>query len=854
MSSSQLRLEILLNAVDKVTAPLKDIMSGSTATAKALKESRDQVKALEKAQSQLASHKELSQQAIKTAAALETQQLKVRALKEQINAVGVPTKKLASEFNKAQKETGKLTTTHEAQRQKLTALAQALHTAGVGAGSYAKKEFSLRTRLDETTKQLQRQQTELAKTAQLHRRVSEINGAGKAIKSAGMTTAMHGAGAAYGALSAGRGTLNFMQEGMDFDATMSRVQALTRQEKDSTALAALREQARKLGAETAFSATDAAQGQAFLAMAGFTPDSIMAAMPGLLDAARAGGTELARTADIASNILSGMKIDPSQMGKVADVLVATFTRSNTSLETLGESMKYTAPVAAQYQQSLETVAAVTGKLGDAGIQGGQAGTAMRAIFSRLASPPAAAAKAIEALGLRTKDAKGNMLALPEILDQINKKTKAMGNTDSGALLKAIAGEEAASALAVMLNEAGNGSLGKLITELQGAQGEAAKVAKTMGDNLVGDIDELSSAFSELKISLFDGQNGALRTTVKELTELVAAVGVWMAKNKEAVAVYAKWAAIAVAVLGVLGVLAFTLGTLATVLGAVVSGFSLIYKALGLLKIALAANPLLLALLLMATAVAMIYHNWEPIAEFFSGLWARISTSSRAVWDDLVSFFSGLWQQITGFFSSGISNIAQTFLNFSPLALLYSALIAGLEALGFDIPEKFKTLGAAIVDGLIGGFLGNLGALKDAIVGGAGAVTDWFKEKLGIHSPSRVFAELGVNTLEGYQQGLENEENSTLKRVGSLTKNITTASEGILTDGMVGIANFDTRPAISPTGYSNAIAGGDTYHFYITPPAGTDPQAIANEIERILRQRDAEKARRGRSTLSDRYSF
>src|SRR5690606_12610984 len=139
--------------------------------------------------------------------------------------------------------------------------------------------------------------------------------------------------------------VRLLAEGAEFSKVMSEVQALTRLDKGSDQLAMLREQARHLGATTMFSATDAARGQRFLAMAGFTPEAIKAAMPSLLDMALAGDMELGRTADIASNILSAFKLDPSKMGYVSDVLTKAFTTSNMSLEQLGETMKYVAPVA-----------------------------------------------------------------------------------------------------------------------------------------------------------------------------------------------------------------------------------------------------------------------------------------------------------------------------------------------------------------------------------------------------------------------------------------------------------------------------------------------------------------------------
>src|SRR5690606_2922780 len=166
-------------------------------------------------------------------------------------------------------------------------------------------------------------------------------------------------------------------------------------------MAILSRTARELGASTVFSASQAAEGMSYLAMAGFSVSEIVDAMPGLLDTAAAAQSGLGVTADIVSNILSGFQLEARETTRVADVLTATFTSSNTTLEMLGDTMSYVAPVAASLGISLEEVAAMTGRLGDVGIQGQRAGTALRAIFTRLAAPTGEAAKILQQLGVAT---------------------------------------------------------------------------------------------------------------------------------------------------------------------------------------------------------------------------------------------------------------------------------------------------------------------------------------------------------------------------------------------------------------------------------------------------------------------
>ncbi|EJH7464735.1 phage tail tape measure protein, partial [Escherichia coli] len=301
---------------------------------------------------------------------------------------------------------------------------------------------------------------------------------------------------------------------------MSRVQALTRIDKNSPQFKALCEQALKLGSETQFTASDAASGQSFLAMAGFTPQAIQAALPGVLNMALAGGVELGETADIGSNILTQFNLTADQMDRVGDTLTAAFTRTNTDLRALGETMKYTGPVAAKLGISLEEAAAMAGMLANNGLRGSDAGTAMRASLSRLASPPKAAADALKELGVSVADARGKMRPMEDVLLDLYKATQKYGQVDQVSFFKDIAGEEAFVGLQTLVAAAGSGELQKLTRELQGARGEADRVAKVMADNLDGDLKNLDSAWEGLRIRISDLVDGPLRSVTQWLTRVL----------------------------------------------------------------------------------------------------------------------------------------------------------------------------------------------------------------------------------------------------------------------------------------------------------------------------------------------
>lgn len=318
-----------------------------------------------------------------------------------------------------------------------------------------------------------------------------------------------------------------LRVGLEFEASMSRVRAVsgaTGADFDN-----LKAQARELGATTVWSAKEAADGMTFLSMAGFKTNEIMASMPGMLSLASAGAMDLASTADIASNILSGFGFEADRMDYVADVMAKTFTSSNTSIASLGESMKYCAPVAAQAGQSFEDLAAMIGKLGDAGIQGSMAGTGLSAIIGRLSAPPKDAATAMNQLGLAMSDANGKMRPLPDVFREIGEKTAGMTEQQRIAYAKALFGAEHFAKGLVLMEASVKGSLQDLSASIY-ESGYAAKVAQNQTDNLSGDLKALNSVSQDVAITIFDTVNPGLRKLTKSATEVVQTTGAWIREN------------------------------------------------------------------------------------------------------------------------------------------------------------------------------------------------------------------------------------------------------------------------------------------------------------------------------------
>lgn len=337
---------------------------------------------------------------------------------------------------------------------------------------------------------------------------------GKALKAIG--TAITATSAAIGTIGAAA-----TKVGMDFEKSMSRVAALSgATEKE---FKALEKTALELGKSTVFSSSQVAEAMQYLAMAGFKVNEIIAAMPGLLNLAAAGQTDLGVAADITSNILSGFGLAAEEAGRAADVLTKAFTSSNTSLESLGETMKYAAPVAAAAGFSLEEVAAAAGLLGDAGIQGSMAGTVLRGVMLRLVNPPKQAAEALKALGVSVTDSSGKVKPLAQIVKELEEATKDMSEAQRTAIISQIAGQNAASGLLAIM-EAGGDTLAAFTKELENAGGTAERIANQQIDNLAGDIEMLKSALEFTGIMIYQGFDKPLRGVTQTITGYIERIG------------------------------------------------------------------------------------------------------------------------------------------------------------------------------------------------------------------------------------------------------------------------------------------------------------------------------------------
>ena len=414
----------------------------------------------------------------------------------------------------------------------------------------------------------------------------------------------------------------------DFESNMARVKAITGATGDE--FDSLSKLAKQLGASTIFSAAQAAQAMGNFAQAGYSVQEIMQAVGPTLDLAATAQIDIAQAADIATKVMRGMGIAAEDLGGVVDVLAKAATTANTDIAMLGEAFKFVGPIAKTAGISLGEITAAIQLLSNAGIQGEMAGTTLRGMLLTLLSPGKDAAGMLQALGIRTLDARGRFVGLTNILAQLQRALGGMGSGQQLAILGQIFPDRQAAGAAELLAQ-GATRLADATGKLGNSAGTAARVAGIQMDTLRGTVDVLLSSLEGLGVEI--GQ--ALSPTIRKLAAMVAnvanSISAWVTTHREATVTIAK----SVAVVATLGAGLVALGTIFTSL-----------------SVALTATAAIVATL--ASAVAFLL---SPIGWVTRGLiagataWAKYTESGKAAVSWLGSQFAGLKATLLSTFQS-----------------------------------------------------------------------------------------------------------------------------------------------------------------------------------------------------------
>lgn len=369
-----------------------------------------------------------------------------------------------------------------------------------------------------------------------------------------------------------------IEVGKDFDSAMSQVKALGQLENDD--FIKVRKRAMELGESTKFTAAQVAEAFSYMALAGWDTDEMLAGIDGVLNLAAASGEDLGRTSDIVTDAITAMGLTAKDSSHFVDVLAQASANSNTTVAQMGEAFKFLATTGGVLDYSIEDVATTLGLLANNGIKASQAGTSMRQILNTLINPTDKAAAAMEALGISLFDPETNArkplaqvlqefrdvfkdaglqleegfdpAELEQRIEEVNawydqevekiNSDKSTSKSSKNKLLKALEKEYVGKLFdAENPNQAFLGKLGdigglrgisslfaimnstdedfeQLTKSINDSEGAADEMAKTMLDNLEGDITILNSAMDGLKIIVSDSFKEQLRSFVQTLTE------------------------------------------------------------------------------------------------------------------------------------------------------------------------------------------------------------------------------------------------------------------------------------------------------------------------------------------------
>ena len=384
------------------------------------------------------------------------------------------------------------------------------------------KMNELESELDQTTQSYKRLETEQRNAERLSstgfgRGVQNVNKYKDSINSVGSSMRNVGSNMSlYFTLPVVAGFGAAIKTGADFEQQMARVGAIAGSSKSD--LKSLSDQAVDLGAKTSLSASEVAKGMEELAALGMNTNQIMKAMPGVISAAEASGSDLATTATIMASSLNSFNLKASDSSHVADVLATAANDSAADVQYMGDALKYAGTPAHALGITLEDTSAAIEVMSNSGLEGSQAGTALRASFIRLAKPTKASQKAMDELGVSLTNSKGQFVGMPNLIGQFKSSLQGMTKEQKLAYVSQIVGTEAASGFLALI-DAGPNKIKKYSDSLKDSNGASKEAADKMKDNLKGSLEQLHGAFESLGITI----GKAFSPVLRKLADVVTAV-------------------------------------------------------------------------------------------------------------------------------------------------------------------------------------------------------------------------------------------------------------------------------------------------------------------------------------------
>lgn len=810
--SNNVKLQVLLRAVDQASRPFKSIRTASKSLSGDIRETQKSLRELNGHASRIEGFRKTSAQLAVTGHALEKARQEAEALATQFKNTERPTRAQAKVLESAKRAAEDLQAKYNRLTDSVKRQQQELAVVGINTRNLAHDEQGLKNRISETTAQLNRQRDALARVSAQQAKLNAVKQryqAGKELAGNMASVGAAGVGIAAAGTMAG---VKLLMPGYEFAQKNSELQAVLGVAKDSTEMAALRKQARQLGDNTAASADDAAGAQIIIAKAGGDVDAIQAATPVTLNMALANRRTMEENAALLMGMKSAFQLSNDKVAHIGDVLSMTMNKTAADFDGMSDALTYAAPVAKNAGVSIEETAAMVGALHDAKITGSMAGTGSRAVLSRLQAPTGKAWDALKELGVKTSDSKGNTRPVFTILKEMQAsfEKNRLGTAQQAEYMKTIFGEEASSAAAVLMTAASTGKLDKLTAAFKASDGKTAELVNIMQDNLGGDFKEFQSAYEAVGTDLFDQQEGALRKLTQTATKYVLKLDGWIQKNKSLASTIGLIAGGALALTGIIGAIGLVAWPVITGINAIIAAagaMGAIFTTVGsavMTAIGAISWPVVAVVAAIVAGALLIRKYWEPVSAFFGG----VVEGLKAAFAPVGELFMPL-KPVFDWLGEKLQAAWQWFTN----------LIAPVKATQ-DTLNRCRDTGVMFGQALADALMLPLNAFNKLCSG-----IDWVLEKLGVI----------------------NKESDTLDQTAARTHAATYGTGGYIpaTSSYAGYQAY--QPVTAPAGRSYVDQSKNEYHINLT--GGTAPGTqLDRQLQDALEKYERDKRARARASM------
>lgn len=815
---SKLKLEVLFNATDKVSGPIKTIIGGSKSMAAALKKTTGELKDLEAQQRKITGFRQLTAQSEKTAQALAKNKQTIAELKQALK-INPEAQETVTALARAEAAHKRLMGVQKSQSKELTGMAQEFNKAGIQMDRLNSEESNLKNKIHLTTMELNKQKEALGKHEEAQKKYEKMQARmGKANEMAKKGLVIAGAGAAALAVP--------VKIAIDYESAMADVAKVVDGLKDEAgkitpAYTAMSNQILEMTTRLPMAAKDIAAIVAAGAQSGIAKNELI----GFAESAVKMGVAFDITADQAGQSMAEMRA-AFRMSQPEVVALAD------KINLLGNSNVLNSP------KILEVVQ----RIGTLGEVGGLASGSIAAMAASLkAVEPDVAATGIKnmilALTKGESATKGQSEAFKKLgLDsvQVSKDMQTNAEKTIFKVIEGIKGLEKYEQVAITNELFGSEAL-PIITQYTtdlallkknlDAVSNSSKYAGSMeaeyaarAATTANNIQLAKNAMAALGITIGNVLLPGVNSMIGSFNTVMSKVQAWAQANPALAGTLTKIAVVAIAIVGGLSALSIGLIAVFGPMMMVAKGFGVVALAAKGMSMALLTNPITWIVLAIAGAALLIYKNWAPISGFFVGIWNTIKTA----------------------FNGGIRGISALIINWSPIGLFYSAFAGVLRWFGIDLPAKFTGFGAMILEGLKNGILSKVNAVKDAITGAVSGVIDKARGILGIHSPSRVFMGIGGYTMQGMANGIANANNLPVAAT-------TTATQGVVDTA---VKTKPVKPISMGGGSAKSFVSNDTINITIQAKDGSFVKGTAEALRQELQRVAQEEQNAKRKFLTD----